>query len=385
MDLQKRKKLTRALILGMSLILIIDLFFHIKNLGKTPAIPLPTVMVSHPKTINMATYVTQTGNTVAFNAVNLVARVAGYLEEINFTDGTDIKKDTELFVIEPQPYMEKLLEAKATLAAALADLEYTTAEYKRQQRMYKENATSLNNVEIWLAKSHESSADVDKAKANVSIAEINYSYTHIKAPFNGRIGRHLVDLNNLVGNGVATTLATIEQIDPLYVYFNLNELDLLKLRKAARKYGYTEKTINQVPVTVTLQNSNTVAFKGNLDFVNTGLNASMGTMELRAILTNKKHLLVPGLFVQVRVAITKPTPQFTVPDSAVLYDQIGAYLLLVDPNNTVALRRVTLGNLEDNNRAILTSLSAKDNVIVNGLQNATPGNKVTVQYENNIS
>ena len=329
----------------------------------------------------MSDYITQTGNTVAYNAVNLVARVEGYLNDITFVDGTFIKKGRPLFVIEPEPYMAKLREAKASLAAQKAIDAYSKAEYARQKRMYKENATSLNNVEKWLAKSLESDAEIEKAEANVEEATINYSYTHIQAPFDGRIGRHLVDKGNLVGNGVATTLATIEQIDPIYVYFNLNELDLFKLRKAARAQGFDPKDIKQIPVSVSLQNETGFKYEGQLDFVNTGLNASTGTMEFRALMPNHHYDFLPGLFVSIRVATTIPASTLTVPDTAVLYDQIGPYVLVVNDDHLVSLKRVHLGGLEQGQRAIMQGIIASDHVIVSGVQNATPGKAVDAQLE----
>ncbi len=381
MDQNRKLKIVRIAQIMLAFFILIDLVVHYKTMTHPPHLPIPPVIVQPPELKNMAEYITQTGNTVAYNSVNLVARVEGYLDAITFIDGTFVKKGKALFTIEPESYFAKLLEAKASLEAQKAGDAYSKAEYARQKRMYKENATSLNNVEKWLAKSHESEAEVDKAVANVDIAAINYSYTHIKAPFDGRIGRHLIDKGNLVGNGVATTLATIEQLDPIYVYFNLNELDLIKLRAAARAAGYDAKKIKQIPVYVSLQNEAGFKYEGKLDFINTGLNASTGTMEFRALLPNKNNTLVPGLFVQVRVAITKPAQQLTVPDTAVLYDQIGAYLLIVDNNNTVVLRRIVMGSVEQGQRAILNGLEAHDRVIISGLQNATPGNQVDPQPE----
>lgn len=337
------------------------------------------MVVQKPKLEEMVEYVTQTGTMVAYNSVNLVARVEGYLDSIEFVDGTFIKKGKELFVIQPEPYFEQLRAAKATVAAQKAELAYDKSEYARQQRMYKQHATSLNEVEKWYAKTLEMAAEVDKAEADEINAAITYSYTHIFAPFNGRIGRHLVDVGNLVGHGEATNLATIEQIDPIYVYFNLNELDLIKLRAAARARGFKPKDINKVPVEISLQNETTFKYKATLDFVNTGLNASTGTMELRALLPNKDYVFVPGLFVKVRVAISEPKKQLTVPDTAILYDQIGSYLLTVDNNNVVVLKHVTLGSQEEGRHAVVKGLDPQDNVIVDGLQNATPGNKVQIQ------
>jgi len=381
LDKKTKEKSIKVAQVALAIFLLFDLVIHYKALNNIPKIPIPSVIVKKPELTNMVEYITQTGNTVAYNSVNLVARIPGYLNAIQFTDGTVVKKGSNLFIIEPESYMAQLLGAKASVTAQQAAEAYDKAEYARQKRMYKENATSLNNVEKWLAKSHESEAEVAKAVANVEIAAINYSYTHIQAPFDGRIGRHLVDIGNYVGNGVATNLATIDQLDPIFVYFNLNELDLIKLRAAARTNGYNPKMIKQIPVEVSLQNESGYKYAGKLDFINTGLNASTGTMEFRALLPNKKNMLVPGLFVNVRVAITKPAPQLTVPDTAVLYDQIGSYLLIIDNDNRVILKRVVTGGLEQGRRAILNGLDAQDNVIINGLQNATPGNQVAPQQE----
>lgn len=378
MEMDRKAKLIKMTIILFAILFIIYLFIHhTKNSAVT--YPAPSVMTQKPTLRKMTEYITQTGTMVAYNSVDLVARVEGYLDEVEFTDGTFVKKGQELFIIEPEPYKEKLLGAEATVAAQKASYEYAKAEHARQQQMYKENATSLNNVQKWLAKEEEAQANVAGAVANAKIAAINYSYTHVNAPFDGRIGRHLVDPGNLVGNGKATNLATIQQISPIYVYFNLNELDLLKLREAARAHGIGPTQIYQIPVFIGMQNDSGFPYQGVLNFVNTGLNASTGTMELRAIFSNKDYALLPGLFVQVRIPITKPALQLTVPDTAIQYDQIGAYLLIVNPNNEVVLKRVKLGSVEQGMRAIIQGIDAKDDVIVNGLQNATPGGKVAAK------
>ncbi|MDI1351179.1 MAG: efflux RND transporter periplasmic adaptor subunit [bacterium] len=383
MNLHKHTKKIKLAAIIVVVLLFSYLIIHHFTKPKPPNFPTPQVIVQKPQNKEMAEYVTQTGTTVAYNSVNLVARVAGYLNLIEFTDGTRVKKGQELFVIQPEPYMEQLKAAQATVAAQKAAYQYSKAEYDRQKRMYKENATSLNNVEKWLAKMNESQAEVAKAQADEEVAAINYSYTHILAPYNGRMGRHLVDPGNLVGNGEATNLATIDQIDKLYVYFNLNELDLIKLRAAVRARGFTNKDINKIQVDINMQNETGFEHKAKLDFVNTGLNAATGTMELRAILENKDYLFVPGLFVQVRIPVSKPKSMLTVPDTAVLYDQIGPYLLLVDKNHQVVLQRIELGSLEQNIRGVAKGLNAQDWVIVDGLQNATPGNQVAPHEQDN--
>jgi RND family efflux transporter MFP subunit len=364
---------------GIAVLFVLYLAVHYFTKNTTPTIPLPIVVVQKPIEAKTVEYVTQTGTTVAFNSVNLVARVEGYLNAIEFIDGSVVKKNQELFVIQPEPYREQLKAAQATVAAQKAALIYTQSEYARQKRMYKENATSLNNVEKWLAKMHEVEAEVAKAIADENIAAINYSYTHIQAPFNGRMGRHLVDAMNLVGHGEATDLATIEEIDKLYVYFNLNEIDLIRLREAARAKGLKPADIHDISVDIKLQNETDFTHQAKLNFVNTGLNASTGTMELRALLDNTSNLFVPGLFVQVRIPVSQPTKRLTVPDTALLYDQIGAYLLTVNHDHQVVLQRVTLGSVYQGMRTVLTGIKANDPVIIDGLQNATPGNLVNPQ------
>ena len=376
----KRLIIKTALIVTVIFFIFSGVMKHITK-NKTQSLPLPTVVIQKPKVTKMTEYVTQTGTIVAYNSVDLVARIEGYLEAIEFTDGTFVKKGKELFIVEPKPYLEKLKSAEATVEVQRASYKYSKSEYERQKRMYKQNATSLNNVEKWAAKTDESKAEIDKAVADAEIAAINYSYTHVLSPFDGRIGRHLVDLGNLVGNGKATDLATIQQMDPIYAYFNLNELDLFKIRAAAAAHDFKPKDINRISAYVRMQNETEFLHEGKLDFVNTGLNASTGTMEFRALLSNKDYALLPGLFVQVRVPISPPTPRLTMPDTAVLYDQIGAYILIVDNNNYVLQKRVELGALEQGIRAITKGLDAQDNVIISGLQNAIPGHQVLIEMK----
>ena len=376
----KRLIIKTALIVTVIFFIFSGVMKHITK-NKTQSLPLPTVVIQKPKVTKMTEYVTQTGTIVAYNSVDLVARIEGYLEAIEFTDGTFVKKGKELFIVEPKPYLEKLKSAEATVEVQRASYKYSKSEYERQKRMYKQNATSLNNVEKWAAKTDESKAEIDKAVADAEIAAINYSYTHVLSPFDGRIGRHLVDLGNLVGNGKATDLATIQQMDPIYAYFNLNELDLFKIRAAAAAHDFKPKDINRISAYVRMQNETEFLHEGKLDLVNTGLNASTGTMEFRALLSNKDYALLPGLFVQVRVPISPPTPRLTMPDTAVLYDQIGAYILIVDNNNYVLQKRVELGALEQGIRAITKGLDAQDNVIISGLQNAIPGHQVLIEMK----
>jgi RND family efflux transporter MFP subunit len=329
--------------------------------------PPPSVSVSKPLRMPVTDYLQVTGSVAASKTVDLVARVEGYLRSVNFQDGSLVKKGQLLFLIQPEPY-------QANLAANQAQLLNAQSEYERQLRMIKENATSQANVEKWLAQR-------DQAQAAVTIAKINLSYTRVTAPFAGRIGRHLVDPGNLVGSaGTATKLATLDEVEPAFVYFSVNERDLLRIRAAALAAG---KPINNeappVPVYVGLQTDVGYPHQGTLDFANTGLDTGSGTLQLRAVMPNKQLLLLPGLFARVRVPLAAAKDMLVVPDSVVSNDQVGSYLLTVNAEHKVVQQRIEIGPLTNGMRAVLSGLGPDTDVVVDGLQNAIPGNAVTVK------
>ena len=326
--------------------------------------PAPPVTVSKPLSMPVTDYLQSTGSVAAFKTVDLMARVEGYLRSVNFKDGSVVKAGQLLFVIEPEPYQAKLASYQAQLLDA-------QAEYDRQLRMIKENATSQANVDKWLSQR-------DQAAAAVTLAKINLSYTRVTAPFDGRIDRHLVDPGNLVGTmGTATKLATIEQIDPAYVYFSINERDLLRVRAAVQTQTKKLGEAPAVPVQVALQTDEGYPHLGTLDFAGSGLDTGSGTLQLRASVPNARYTLLPGLFARVRIALAAPAPRLVVPDRVVSSDQVGSYLLTVGPDQKVRQQRIETGPLESGFRAVLAGLDANSEVVIDGLQNAIPGNLVT--------
>ena len=329
--------------------------------------PAPPVTVSKPLRMPVTDYLQSTGSVAAFKTVDLVARVEGYLRSVNFKDGTVVKGGQLLFVIEPEPYQAKLASQQAQLLDA-------QTEYERQLRMIKENATSQANVDKWLSQR-------DQAAAAVTLARINLGYTRVSAPFDGRIDRHLVDPGNLVGStGTATKLATIEQVNPAYVYFSINERDLLRVRAAAQAMSQAQGTPGEaprVPVQVALQTEEGYPHVGTLDFAGSGLDTGSGTLQLRASVPNAKYALLPGPFARVRIALAAPVPRLVVPDRVVSSDQVGSYLLTVGPDQKVRQQRIETGPLENGFRAVLSGLDADSEVVIDGLQNAIPGNLVT--------
>ncbi|HKD53743.1 MAG TPA: efflux RND transporter periplasmic adaptor subunit [Steroidobacteraceae bacterium] len=326
--------------------------------------PAPPVTVSKPLRMPVTDYLQSTGSVAAFKSVDLMARVEGYLRSVNFKDGSVVKAGQLLFVIEPEPYQAKLASYQAQLLNA-------QSEYERQLRMIKENATSQANVDKWLSQR-------DQAAAAVTLAKINLGYTRVTAPFDGRIDRHLVDPGNLVGSmGSATKLATIEQINPAYVYFSINERDLLRVRAAVQAHSKAVGEAPAVPVQIGLQTDEGYPHGGTLDFASGGLDTGSGTLQLRANVPNARFTLLPGLFARVRIALAEPVQRLVVPDRVVSSDQVGSYLLLVGPDQKVRQQRIETGPLQNGLRAVLAGLDENSEVVIDGLQNAIPGNLVT--------
>jgi RND family efflux transporter MFP subunit len=338
--------------------------------------PPPSVTVAKPVTQQTADFLELTGSTSAFQSVDLMARIEGFLQSIGFTDGATVPKDQQLFVIEPEPYQAKLAQAQASVDQTTAALSTAQSEYDRQARMIKDKATSQESLEQAQSNLATAKANLEQANADLTLAQINLSYTEVKAPFDGRMGRHLVDVGNLVGAGAPTTLATIEQIDPIYVYFTLNEIDVLRVREALRQRGMTAP-VGKLPIFVGLQTEEGFPHQGTLDFVDSGLDTSTGILQLRAVVPNSERYFLPGLFVRVRVPISQPAPGLFVPDAVVGYDQAGHYVLVVGADNKVERRTVEIGGLEGKLRQIASGLKDDERVVIDGILRAVPGDAVT--------
>ncbi len=324
----------------------------------------PEVTVSQPAQQEVTDYVELTGTVTPSRSVDLVARITGFLESVNFQDGATVKEGDLLFVIEPEPYRQQL-------ALAEAALERAKLEYNRQVGLIASNATSVANVEKWRS-------EQDQAAAQVALARINLGYTRVTAPFTGLIGRRLVDQGNLVGPSVNNKLASMDQLEPIYVYFNLNERDTLQAVTIMRQQGMSPREhIGKTLVFAGLQNQEGYPQAGTLDFADTGISTSSGTMQLRAVFPNKDRLLVAGAFARVRIPIGRPKPMLVVPTSIIGNDQEGDYVLAVGADDIVARLGVVRGPVTTNGCAIRSGLKAQDRVIVNGMMRAKPGDKVS--------
>lgn len=341
--------------------------------------PPPKVDVAAPLQKNITRFIDATGNTAAVKSVDLVARVQGFLQSIDYRDGTFVKQGTTLFAIEPETYKLKLEQAQAAEMGAQASLKQADADFKRQSDLVARQAVSQSTLDTSTANRDNAQANLQQAQANTRIAQVNYGYTNVTAPFDGIVSAHLVSVGELVGVSSPTQLATIVALDPIWVNFNVNELDVLRVREEARRRGMSVEDMRKVPVEVALQTDTGFPHKGTLDYISPTLNQSTGTIAVRGILNNPDRVLLPGFFVRVRVPFEQQQNALLVPDVALGADQAGRYVLVVNSDNVVEQRKVTTGPIEGNLRVIETGLKADDKVVVGGLLRAIPGQKVDPQ------
>ncbi len=345
--------------------------------NKFIAPPPPEISVALPLKQALVPFTQQTGNTQAFNSVDLVARVEGFLIKIGYEDGAFVKKGDLLFQIDPTTYTAQVKQAEAQVAGTQAQLVQAQAEFTRQETLLRQAVTAQNTFDAAKAKRDALLADEDNNKAALAVAQANLGYTSVVAPYDGIVTRHLISVGELVGGASATKLATIVQLDPIYVYFNMSEQEVLKIR-ANLKTQLTLETLAKVPLDVGLMDEQGYPHKGHLNYVSPGVDPSTGTIQVRGLFENPKRDLVPGFFLRVRVP-TGPgaADVLVVPNRSVSDDQAGKYVLVVNKDNVVEQKRVTAGQLLVGDfRVIESGLAADDRVVLTTNGRAVPGNKV---------
>jgi RND family efflux transporter MFP subunit len=338
--------------------------------------PAPKVSVAHPSRQEITHYLETSGNLASVNSANLVARVTGFVQEIKFIDGATVKAGQPLFVIEPEPYENALAQAKAAEAGAAATVTQAQADYVRQTELQGKEFASKATLETSTATRDSALAVQRQRQSDTKQAEINLSYTQVKAPFDGIVTARQVSIGELVGMGNPTVLATVVQLDPIYVNFNVSEQDVVRLRAGIRRRGMTETDLRQIPIEVGLVNETGYPHKGTLDYAYPGVTSSTGTLAVRGVLPNGDRALLPGYFVRIRVPLSKEPDALLVPDQAVGTDQGGRYVLVVGKDSVVEQRKIETAEALGDLRVVTQGLSADDNVIVSGIARAVPGQKV---------
>lgn len=346
--------------------------------------PPPKVVVAKPLQQPVTLYVHLTGNTAAFRTANLVARVQGYLESIDYQDGAFVTKGTQLFGIERDTYQAQVDLSKAQLAKDRSVLAQAQVNLTRYQSLEQQKSIAAQTAQDQGFVVEQDQAIVGVDQANLDLANINLGFTRVVAPFDGIVTNHQVDIGNLVGASGPTTLATIVQIDPIYVNYTISEPQFLAIRKSTATDGRPVSTadltfIASVPVEIGLQNEEGYPHKGHLDYVSPQVDPSSGTLAVRAVLQNKDQALVPGLFVRIRVPVAREEKALLTQDTAIGTGQEGRYVLVVGADNVVQRKIVKIGQKQGQLRIIESGLDPDDWVVAEGVQRAFPGTKVEPQ------
>jgi RND family efflux transporter MFP subunit len=347
--------------------------------GTARATSDPLVSVAMPRTQRVTEYIEITGNAASVNVVRFVARVEGFLEEINFRDGQEVHKGDLLFKIQQDQYKYQLEKAEAQVRGLQAAVQFGRTETGRYSQLRESGGAKDVRVDEWNYNVAKSESELASAQAEVELAKLKVSYTELQAPFDGRMGNHLVDAGNLVGSaGQQTVLGEILQLDPIWVVFNLSEQEILQVRQNLIGQNIKYADVFKIPIDVGLAGVSDFPFHGTIQYVAPGVDPQTGTMLVRGVLPNPEHTLLPGFFVRVRLPRGRVLADaLLVPDRAIQTDQGGRYLFVLNKDDVVEQRYTQLGELTGNMRVILSGINAQDRIIISDFWRVSPGAKVT--------
>jgi len=366
----------RSVLLGGLMILVLGLAGC--GSGEPPARQAPPVTVGKPTVSTVREYSIFTGFSRAIESADVVARVAGALETVDFEPSSNVKKGDLLFTIEKTRYQALSDAAVASEASAEADLLRAETELKRIEKASKSRAVSEMDVDRARADRDMAIAAVSLAKANMAEAELNFSYTDVVSPIDGVVSRRLVDAGNLVGQDGPTKLTRVNKLKPIYIYFYAPESKVLNYLADRPKGGVQAAQQDDIKAQVALANESGYPHTGVIDYVDNEVDATTGTIEMRVVLPNENLQVFPGLFVRVKVTGKKIPDAVQVPAVAIGTDLGGKYVLAVGENNIVEQKYVTLGAPQEEGLVhISDGLDGTETIIVNGLMFARPGLPVT--------
>jgi multidrug efflux system membrane fusion protein len=310
-------------------------------------------------------YLESFGNLYSLNDVNIISQVAGKIKEINFTEGQDVLAGDLLYTIDPAPFKAELDKARAQLNQDLADLKLKKLTYERNKVLIDKQLISKQEFDKYSADLSASQAQVSLDKANVELAKINLDYCYIRSPVDGRTGKQLVDVGNIVKANDGPTLLNVKTIDELYLDFSITETELDKVRQAM-KTGILKVEIynDQEPDKV---------YNGKLKVLDNSVDNTTGTFLLRAVVPNKERELWAGEFVRVRLILGIDKDAIQVPYDAVQLGQNGAYLFAVTPENKSDLRLVKIGSRQQDNIVIKEGVKLGERVVTSGQMGLSPG------------
>ena len=342
--------------------------------------PPPAVTVAKPVKRTVVDYDEYVGRFTAINAVEVRARVSGYLDKVHFKDGQIVKQGDLLFTVDKRPFQNSLDQARANLVQAQSNLAFTESDYTRGQQLVRDKTITEQTFEQRAQAFRNAKASVANAEAAVRQAELDLEFTELRAPIEGRIGDRRVSPGNLVTGGTGgntTLLATIVSTDPIYFEFTFDEASYLRYQRLATAGQDVASRNAGVQVAIKLIDENDFEHEGRMDFVDNVIDRSTGTIRGRAVFANPKEVFTPGMFARVRVPGTPPYEGLLVPDVAIGTEQARRFVMVVDDQDTARPKYVTLGPVtKDGLRVIKDGIGPDDRVVVSGLMQARPGQKV---------
>jgi RND family efflux transporter MFP subunit len=372
-----RQLLLAALPLSLGLVLV----GCTATVPPPPSPPPPLVQVSAPVTEEVTDYEEFTGKTEALKFVQVKARVTGYLDEILFKDGAEVKKNQVLFQIDPRPLKATMAQTDATLRQSEAHLKRLNRDFTRATDLQLRKAISQQDYDQIAGDRDEAEAAVGVARANRNLARINLDFARVTAPISGRISRRMVDPGNLV-KADDMVLTTIAYLDSLYVYFDIDERTFLHIQKLVKEKKMPSLGDHGAVVDLGLADEKGYSLQGTVDFEDNSLDPATGTFRVRAVVDNRDRLLSPGLFVRVRLPLGRPHRALLVAEQALGTDQGKKFVWIVGADKKVQKRRfVTVGRVHHGLREILGGLDLKpgEQVIVRGLQRVRPETVVNLK------
>jgi gold/copper resistance efflux system membrane fusion protein len=338
--------------------------------AKPPGVPVAEVVIR-----SVATFAEFTGSLAAIERVELRPRVAGYIQHVSVPEGRFVEKGSELFLIDPRGFQAALNAATARLRETEAALTLAQTEYERAEQLFTQKVVARERLDAAIASLNARKAQVDGANAALDAAQLDLSFTRVTAPISGRIGQVLVTEGNYVASGV-TPLTTIVSIDPLHVYFDVDERTYLRSLAAARADAAPDGW-QAATVMVALLTDKTYSRPGRVDFLSNTIDRGTGTVRIRAVVDNPDGQLAPGLFAKVKLETGAPQARVLVSDQSVGTDQGSRYVLVVGKDDKTEYRPVELGPVVDGLRVVEQGLQPGERIVVKGL--VRPGMQVTPQ------
>lgn len=343
--------------------------------GPAPMLPpAPTVSVLTIEPRQATVWDEFSGRLEAVERVDVRSRVAGSVQQVHFREGALVEKGALLLTIDPAPYAAEVERLEAQVAAAEARVVFTRTEVDRGRRLLGSSALSERDVDQRTNAFNEADATLRAAKAALQAARLNLEYTEVRAPVAGRVGRLEITVGNLVAAGPgAPVLTTLVSVDPIYASFNADETTVSRVLAAQSPAANAAGDVGEIAVEISNPAANGAWAAGKLQLIDNQVNATSGTVRLRAVFTNADGRLIPGQFVRVRMAQPQNAPVVAVSERAIGTDQSKRFVIVVGHDNKTAYREVTLGAMADGERIVTSGLDAGERIIVSGLQRVRPG------------